>query len=84
MAVSSQCHRCNLVDGEYKAAISHSSPPMNMGDQPALGPDGKLRDASQIEWFHDIDDPCPIQPIASLSTQGGIDFITYLGDLGRH
>ena len=46
-------------------AISH--PPMNMGDQPALGPDGKLLDASQIEWFHDLDDPWPIQPKRSPS-----------------
>ena len=31
-----------------------------MEDQPALGPDGKLLDASQI---HDPDDPNPMQPI---------------------
>ena len=37
---------------------------MNAEDQPALGPDGKLLDASQIEWFHDPDDhhSMPVQP----------------------
>ena len=53
-----------------------------MGDQPELGPDGKLCDVSQTERFHDPDDPWPIQPIAS--TQSGIDFINCLGDLGHH
>ena len=35
-----------------------------MEDQPALRPDGKLLDVSQIEWFHDPDDPQPMRPIA--------------------
>jgi hypothetical protein len=35
-----------------------------MEDQPALGQDGELLDASQIEWFHDPDDPHPMRPIA--------------------
>ena len=34
-----------------------------MEDQPALGPDGKLLDASQIVWFHNPDDPNPMKPI---------------------
>jgi hypothetical protein len=50
---------------------------MNMGDQPALGPDGKLHDTSQMEWFHNPDDPHPIQLITS--TQSGINFINCLG-----
>lgn len=33
-----------------------------MTDQPALGPDGRLLDASKIVWFNDPDDPHPIQP----------------------
>ena len=39
-------------------------PTSNMEDQPALGPDGKLLDALQIEWFHDPHDPHPMQSIA--------------------
>ena len=34
---------------------------------PALGPDGKLLDASKIIWYHDPDDLYPIHPI---STEG--------------
>ena len=30
-------------------------------DQPALGPDGQLLDASKITWYNDPDDPHPIQ-----------------------
>jgi hypothetical protein len=37
----------------------------NQADQPALGSDGQLLDASKIEWFHDPDDPQPIQAAAS-------------------
>jgi hypothetical protein len=33
-----------------------------MVDQPALGPDGQLLDASKIVWFNDPDDDHPIQP----------------------
>jgi hypothetical protein len=33
-----------------------------MTDQCALGPDGKLLDASKIPWYDDPDDPQPIQP----------------------
>ena len=35
-----------------------------MEDQPALRQDGELLNASQIEWFHDPDDPHPMRPIA--------------------
>ena len=34
-------------------------------DQPALGPDGQLRDASELTWHHDPADPNPIQPTSS-------------------
>jgi hypothetical protein len=30
--------------------------------QPVLRPDGKLLNASQIEWFHDPNDPHPMRP----------------------
>jgi hypothetical protein len=33
--------------------------------QPALGPDGRLLDASEIKWYNDPDDTNPIQPQAS-------------------
>jgi hypothetical protein len=35
---------------------------IDMTDQPALGPDGRLRDASEIDWYNDPDDNDPIQP----------------------
>jgi hypothetical protein len=37
-----------------------------MADQPALGPDGQLLDATEIEWFNDLDDARPIQPTSSM------------------
>jgi hypothetical protein len=37
-----------------------------MADQPALGPDGQLLDATEIEWFNDPDDARPIQPTSSM------------------
>ena len=48
-------------------------------DQPALGPDGQLLDASKIAWYNDPDDPHPIQPISITSeVQEGeaLNFIT--------
>jgi hypothetical protein len=36
--------------------------PVESADQPALGPDGQLLDASKISWYNDPDDPHPIQP----------------------
>ena len=45
-------------------------------DQPALGPDGQLVDASKIAWYNDPDDPHPIQPISMTSeVQEGEAFI---------
>jgi len=32
-----------------------------LADQPALGPDGQLLDASKIVWYNDPDDSHPIQ-----------------------
>jgi hypothetical protein len=31
-------------------------------DQPALGPDGQLLDATKMVWYNDPDDAQPIQP----------------------
>ena len=36
-------------------------------DQPALGPDGQLLDASKIAWYNDPDDSRLIQPTTSTS-----------------
>ena len=36
---------------------------MATSDQCALGPDGKLLDATEIVWVNDPDDPIPIEPI---------------------
>jgi len=36
-------------------------------DQPALGPDGQLLDASKIAWYNDPDDPHPIQSVPTSS-----------------
>jgi hypothetical protein len=32
-----------------------------LADQPALGPDGQLLDASKIAWYNDPNDPYLIQ-----------------------
>ena len=48
-------------------------------DQPALGPDRQLLDASKIAWYNDPNDPHPIQPISITSeVQEGeaLNFIT--------
>jgi len=34
---------------------------MTLADQPTIGPDGQLLDASKIEWYNDPDDAHPIQ-----------------------
>jgi hypothetical protein len=50
-------------------------------DQPALGSDGQLLDASKIAWYNDPDDPHPIQPTSTSSrVQEGevLNFITIL------
>jgi hypothetical protein len=49
-------------------------------DQPALGPDGQLLDASRITWYNDPDDPHPIQSTSTSSrVQEGkvLNFITF-------
>jgi hypothetical protein len=50
-------------------------------DQPALGSDGQLLDASKIAWYNDPDDSHPIQPMFTSSrVQEGevLNFITIL------
>ena len=39
---------------------------MSTEDQCAVGPDGQLLDASQVQFFHDIDDKIPLPPIPSM------------------
>ncbi|KAI0280551.1 hypothetical protein BC826DRAFT_975242 [Russula brevipes] len=41
-----------------------------MADQPALGQDGQLLDATEIEWYHDPDDARPIPPSSHLQEGG--------------
>ena len=45
-------------------------------DQPALGPDGRLLDASKIIWFNDPDDSHPIQPVPSVHGGDLFNFIS--------
>lgn len=49
-----------------------------MADQPALGPDGQLLDASKIEWYNDPDDAQPIQHTSCM--QEGAVYTYYFGD----
>jgi hypothetical protein len=61
-------------------------------DQPALGPNGQLLDATEIEWHNDPDDPRPIQPAPSGSTGarspdfglGGLLLIHSFGQVSAH
>jgi hypothetical protein len=61
-------------------------------DQPALGPNGQLLDATEIEWYNDPDDPRPIQPTPSGSTGarspdfglGGLLLIHFFGQVSAH
>ena len=39
-----------------------------LGDQRAIGPDGKLLDAKDIEWRHDPDDLTPLTLARTLSS----------------
>jgi hypothetical protein len=48
-------------------------------DQPALGPDGQLLDASKITWHHDPDDPHPIQSTSGVQ-EGGVFHISHFSD----
>jgi hypothetical protein len=47
-----------------------------MADQPALGPNGQLLDASKIVWYNDPDDDRPIQPTSD--THRGIAFNSFV------
>ena len=52
-----------------------------MTDQPALGPEGQLLDATEIKWYNDLDDTQRIQhiqPTPSCTFISEYDFI----DLG--
>ena len=52
---------------------------MTVNDQPAVGPDGQLLDASKIEWYHDPDDAHPIQSIGKAhDDQGSIALVIYI------
>jgi hypothetical protein len=46
-----------------------------MADQPALGPDGQLLDATEIEWYNDPNDAQPIQAIQPASCMQGATFL---------
>jgi hypothetical protein len=45
-------------------------------DQPAVGPDGQLLDASKIAWYNDPDDPHPIQSTSKVQ-EGALNFIMF-------
>jgi hypothetical protein len=60
-------------------------------DQPALGPDGQLLDASKIVWYNDPDDPQPIQSTSRVQEGDVFCFITFWrqliflsGQVGQH
>jgi hypothetical protein len=38
-----------------------------MNDQCAVGPDGRLLDASQIQFFNDPDDSTPLPPVLPIA-----------------
>ena len=46
-------------------------------DQPALGPDGQLLDASKIVWYNDPDDPQPIQSTSRVQEGDVFHFTTF-------
>jgi hypothetical protein len=50
-----------------------------MADQPALGPDGRLLDATEIEWYNDPDDAQPIQPTSCMQEGTAFTHITFGG-----
>jgi hypothetical protein len=50
--------------------------------QPALGSDGRLLDASKIEWYNDPDDARPIQPTSN--PQKGIVFKLFIFQYVKH
>jgi hypothetical protein len=81
MEVSSWPHRDHLFCykdlGGNGIRSNIQLPTSNMEDQPALGTDGKLLDASQIEWFHDPNDPHPMQPIAIPQGTISISFTSF-------
>jgi hypothetical protein len=59
-----------------------------MSDQCAIGSDGQLKDASEIEWFNDIDDDTAILPPPpalkkASSSAGTLDAFVQLRNSGR-
>jgi len=56
-----------------------------MADQPALGPNGQLLDASKIVWYNDPDDDHPIQPISDMHHSIAFNlFVTYERFICQH
>jgi hypothetical protein len=49
--------------------------PLHLMSQSALGPDGQLLDASEIEWYNDTDDVHPIQVPPTPNIQTGAEVI---------
>ena len=52
----------------------------SMADQPALRPDGQLRDASEITWYNDSDDAHPIQPTSRMQEGASLLFCITSGE----
>jgi hypothetical protein len=48
-----------------------------MADQPAVGPDGQLLDASKIIWYNDPDDAQPVQPTSNTQTGAEVMSIVF-------
>jgi len=46
-------------------------------DQPALGPDGQLLDASKIAWYNDPDDPHLIQSTSMVQEGDALHFTLF-------
>lgn len=54
-----------------------------MSDNCAVGPDGKLLDEKDIDWYNDRDDELPIAPAASSSTSAQNAFSVLLARGGK-
>jgi hypothetical protein len=58
-----------------------------MSDQCAIGSDGQLKDASEIEWFNDVDDDTAMLPpppaLKASSSAGTLDAFVQLRNSGR-
>jgi hypothetical protein len=71
----------------FLCTMNFSLTPHQMSDQCAIGSDGQLKDASEIEWFNDVDDDSAMLPpppaLKASSSAGTLNAFVQLRNSGK-